>query len=269
MASTNPTALHQSGSSTFQRPPRRLAANGYAVLNPLAKVSFCLALCLLSVSPAVAQELPDRPATETLLPETTIAMAKVTSFSEFFEKMKTSLGAQMIEDEDVAPLVEQLYEAGEEQYSRVEETVGMSLDELKSLPSGELTVALVAPRRKDPAFVVLLELDDDNEAVDKAFGRAREYFEGEEGIEDVESDIEDLKIEKAVVKGESVYFCRQDGVMVASTSQEVLQDIFLRWSGGENEKVRPLSENADVCGNVARIWARWTLGRWRKFVCAN
>ena len=76
----------------------------------------------------MAQELPDRPATEMLLPETTIAMAKITSFSEFFEKMETSLGAQMIEDESVAPLIEQLYEVGEQQYARVEETVGLSLD---------------------------------------------------------------------------------------------------------------------------------------------
>ena len=215
-----------------------------AVLNPLAKVIFFLALSLLFLSPTVAQELPDRPATEALLPETTIAMAKITSFSEFFEKMETSLGAQMIEDETVAPLVEQLYEVGEQQYARVEETVGLSLDELKTLPSGEMTVALVAPRRKDPAVVVLLELDDDNEAVDKAFGRARDYFEEQEdGIEDVESEMEELKLEKTIVKGNPVFFCRQAGVVIASTSQEVLEDIFLRWSGGEHEKVRPLSEN--------------------------
>lgn len=214
-----------------------------AVLSPLAKFSFCLACSFLLLSPAVAQELPQRPATEMLLPETTIAMAKVTSFSEFFEKMKTSLAAQMIEDESVAPLVTQLYEVGEEQYARVEETVGMSLDELKSLPSGEMTVALVAPRRKDPAVVVFIELDDENEAVDKAIGRAREVFEGENGIEEVDSDFEDVKFEKAIVKGTPIFFCRQAGVMVGSTSKEVLEDIFLRWSGGENKKVRPLSEN--------------------------
>ena len=240
MAPTNPPALQQLSSSNFLR---YAVLKKYAFLNPLAKVGFCLALSLLLISPTVAQELPDRPATETLLPETTIAMAKMTNFTEFFEKMKTSLGAQMIEDESLAPLVEQLYEVGEEQYARVEETVGMSLDELKSLPSGEMTVALVAPRRKDPAVVVFIELDDDNEAVDKAIGRAKEVFEEEGEIEEVASDLDDLKFEKAIVKGTPIFFCRQAGVMVGSTSREVLEDIFLRWSGGENEKVRPLSEN--------------------------
>jgi len=245
MAPSNPTTLQQLGTSYFSRPTHGLVTLRDAVLNPLAKVSFCFALSLLMISSAVAQELPDRPETETLLPETTIAYAKIANFSEVFEKMKTSLGAQMIEDENLAPLVEQLYEVGEEQYARVEETVGLSLDELKTLPTGEMTIALVAPRRKDPAVVVFMDLDDENEAVDKAINRARDYFEGEgeDGIEDVTSDLEDLKIEKAIVKGTPVFFCRQDGVMVGSTSQEVLEDIFLRWSGGENEKVRPLSEN--------------------------
>lgn len=243
MAPTNPTTRQPLGSSNFQRPTRRLVTLRYAVSKSLEKVSCVLALSLLLISPTLAQELPDRPATEDLLPETTIAMAKIHNFSEFFEKMQTSLGAQMIEDESLAPLVEQLYEVGESQYARVEENVGMSLDELKSLPSGEMTVALVAPRRKDLAVVVVIELDDENEAVDKAIGRVKELVEEEDGIEEVDSDFEDLKIEKAIVKGSPVFFCRHDGVMVGSSSREELEDIFLRWSGGENEKVRALSEN--------------------------
>ena len=212
-------------------------------LNRLGKVSLSLMMALLLASPTLAQELPVRPDTEMLLPETTIAMAKVTNFGEFFKKMKTSLGAKMIEDETLSPLVNQLYEAGEDQYARVEETVGLSLDELRSLPSGEMTVALVAPRRKDTAVVVFLELDDENEAVDLALGRARELVEEHNGNEQVSSDFEDLEFEKAIVKGTPIFFCRHDGVMIGSTSKEVLDDIFLRWSGGENKKVRPLSEN--------------------------
>lgn len=243
MAPTNPMALQHLRSSSFQRPINGLYMFHSSVLKSLAKSVSCLALAMLLVSPVMAQELPDRPATEELLPETTIAMAKITSFSEFFEKMKGSLGAQMIEDENVAPLAEQLYEVGEQQYALIEETVGLSLEELQTLPSGEMTIALVAPRRKDPAYVVILELDDENEVVDKAFGRMREFIEEEDGIEEVPSDFEDLKIEKGIVKGTPVFFCRYDGVMVGSSSREVLEDILLRWSGGENEKVRPLSEN--------------------------
>ncbi len=243
MSPNIPTTLQRLGTSNFLTSISGLVTFQSAAFKSLATASFCLAFSLLLISPTVAQELPDRPATEELLPETTIALAKMHNFGEFFEKMQTSLGAQMIEDESLAPLVERLYEVGEDQYARVEETVGMSLDELKSLPSGEMTIALVAPRRKDLAVVVIIELDDENEAVDKALGRARELFEGENGIEDVTSDFEDLKIEKGIVKGNPVFFCRHDGVMVGSSSKEVLEDIFLRWSGGENEKVRPLSEN--------------------------
>jgi hypothetical protein len=243
MAPTIPMALKARCSALFSQSTSALVQFRSELLIPLAAAGVCLTVALLPITPAVAQDLPDRPETEMLLPETTVAMAKMTSFSEFFDKMKTSLGAQMIEDESLAPLVERLYEVGEEQYGRIEETVGLSLDELKTLPSGEMTIALVAPRRKDPAVVVILELDDENEAVDKAMGRLREVVEGENAIEEVESDLEELTVEKAIVRGNPVFFCRYEGVMVGSSSREVLEDIFLRWSGGENEKVRPLSEN--------------------------
>ena len=213
-----------------------------ALIKPLAKIMFCLGLSLLLICPTLAQELPERPATELLLPETTVAVTKLTSFSEFIEKWNSSLFAQMLEDEDVSPLAKQLYEVGEDQYTQVEEKVGMSLDELKSLPSGEMTIALVAPRRKDLAVVVMIELDDENEAVDLAFDRARELIEQENEIEEEASTL-DVKVEKAIVNGQQVFFCRHDGMLVGSSSLNVLEDIFLRWSGGENKKVRPLSEN--------------------------
>ncbi len=235
--------IQQQCSSFFRQPKGGVVKFRNAIVKSLAAAGLCLTWPLLTIGPAEAQELPDRPATEMLLPETTVAMAKMTSFSEFFEKMQNSLGAQMIEDESLAPLVERLYEVGEEQYGRIEESVGMSLDELRTLPSGEMTVALVAPRRKEPAVVVVIELDDENEVVDKAMGRLREVVEDENAIEEVSTDFEDLKIEKAIVRGKPVFFCRYDGVMIGSSSREVLEDMFLRWSGGENEKVRPLSEN--------------------------
>ena len=253
MVESIPTSSPKFGSSTDQRHSHRvvcltrtgLRRNGLMciALMPLWSVAFCLGLSMLLISPAMGQELPDRPTTEMLLPETTIALAKVTNFGEFFEKMKTSLGAQMIEDERLAPLASQLYEVAEDQYSRVEETVGMTLDELKSLPSGEMTIALVAPRRKNLAFVVFIELDDENEAVDKAIDRVRQQFDMENGIEEEPSQFENIKLEKAIVKGNPVFFCRHAGIMVGSSSKDVLEDIFLRWSGGENKKVRPLSQN--------------------------
>ncbi len=208
---------------------------------PTLSLVFLTVFVLLSGS-MFAQQLPERPPTEQLLPETTIAYAKVTSFSDLFEKFKTSLGAKMLEDESIAPLANQLYEYATDQYSRVQDDVGMSLDELRSLPSGEMTVALVAPRRKDMAVVVLMELDDENEAVDKALGRVREIVQSEDKIKDEPTKFE-IKMEKALVNGTPVFFFRHAGVMIGSTSKNVLEGMLLRWSGGEHEKVRPLSQN--------------------------
>jgi len=125
------TTMATATNTTFETLDRLNTPTPRAHLALFAQATFCLVFSLLLISPCLAQEDDDRPATETLLPETTIALMKVTNFTEFFAKMKTSLGAQMLEDESVAPLAKQLYETAEDQYSRVEETVGMSLDELK------------------------------------------------------------------------------------------------------------------------------------------
>ena len=204
-------------------------------------VAVALAVCF-SNSGVVAQGLPDRPPTEDLLPETTVVYTKLTSFSELYEKLQGSMGAQMLEDEAFAPLTKQLYETAQDQYGQVEEQVGLSFDELQSLPSGELSIALIAPRRQDMAVMVLMELDEENEAVDKAFNRARDLLSQDAELEEEPNDI-DIKIEKTIVKGQIVFFCRHQGLLVGSNSLTELQNVFVRWSGVEVDKVRPLSKN--------------------------
>ena len=202
---------------------------------------FSLGVCLSGVS-GFAQGLPERPPTEDLLPETTVVYAKITSFSTLFEKIQSSMQGKMLEDDAFAPMTQQLYESAQDSYGQVEEQVGLSLDELQSLPSGELSIAVIAPRRKDMAMLVLMELDEENEAIDKAFDRARDLLSEEAPLEEEPNDI-DIKIEKTIIKGNVVYFCRHQGLLVGSTSLTELQNVFLRWSGVQDEKVRPLSKN--------------------------
>ena len=198
-----------------------------------------------------AQALPERPDTRDLLPETTVALIKVRNFRELAEKMSDSSMGQMMQSESVGPLVSELYDSASRQYDRVQEQVGFSLDEIKSLPEGEITIAVIAPRRQDMAFVVMLETDEDNEVVDRMLEKGRSLIEEEIEIEESEFQIE---IETIQVDGEPVYFAKHDGLLIGSSSREELNAIFTRWSGAEVPKVRPLAKNrkfATIAGRCA------------------
>ena len=148
-----------------------------AVFKALAISGVLLLLLFPTPASAQSQELPDRPDTQQLLPETTVALFKLRNLSEFVEKMKNSSTGQMVQSDAVAPLWDSLYDNATKQYDNVSEDVGLSLEEIQSLPTGEITFAMIAPRRKDLVYVVMMEIDEENEAVEKAFERGREVLQ--------------------------------------------------------------------------------------------
>ena len=143
-------------------------------------------------------DIPDRPATENLLPETVVVFVQVDNYREMAEKFRQSAGGQMMQDESVAPLVDGLWEEARSAYDEnARDEVGLELNDLTSLPEGELTFAVIAPRRKNPEFFMLLELNNENERLDKVLNRGRELVEEESGEAiETESTEDGFEIEK-------------------------------------------------------------------------
>ena len=202
-----------------------------------------LALLLAPMSSAVAQRNPDRPNIEDLLPETTVAFVQIPDVRDLIEKTKDSAGMQMLKDEEVAPMYERMIEEGRTAYGKVEEQVGLSLDELQSIPSGEMVFCTIAPRRKNPAFMFILEVGEDNDAAEKALGVARDKLvEAGNTAEDEELE-SGVSVEKLSIDGMIWFKAQREGLVIACSNEKVLNDFFLRWDGEEVKKVRPLSKN--------------------------
>jgi hypothetical protein len=188
-------------------------------------------------------EMPERPDTEELLPETTVAMIQVDNIREFLEKIRESGVGQMMQDESVAPLVERLWGEAQSAYAEQETEIGVSLEDLQTFPAGEITFAVIAPRRKSPEYMMIIETDPESEAVDRIFDRGREVAD-ENGIELIsEEGVDGITFETFTVNNRLVKLFRHEGLMVASTSDEELDHFIDRWMGREVEKVRPLSQN--------------------------
>ncbi len=193
---------------------------------------------------ANAQRDPDRPDIVELLPETTVAFVQIPDIRSALEKTMDGSAGKFLEDEAIAPLYERIVEETQKAYSTVEEDVGLSLDEWAAIPSGEMVFAAVAPRRKKPAFIVILEVGEDNEAADKAFDLAMDKVGEDEENEIEEAELESgAEVDKVVIDGTPVWIARREGLIIGCSNEKVLDDMFTRWDGGEVKKVRPLAKN--------------------------
>ena len=222
-----------------------------------------------------AELIPERPKSELILPETTVALLQIPNFSDALEKMRETRAGQMTADDSVAPLLDGLWQETETAYEEVREKVGIELSDLTSLPSGEMTFAVIAPRRQNPEYLVLMDLNEEDGALDRVMERGREYLpqkarvansgaavdagdkDGEPDLEDqlfdsdqVEAEPEEtepnedgFEIEFFYADGRKIHFFRHKGTLVACTSLSELNDLIDRWMGREVEKTRPLTDN--------------------------
>ena len=200
-----------------------------------------------------SEDIPERPKTEMILPETTVALVQVPNFRDALEKLKESSMGRMAADEAVTPLIDGLWEEAETAYGEVQEDVGLELSDLTSLPDGEITFAVIAPRRQNPEYLIIMDLTQEEGVLDRVMERGREILdspiydlsdEDDTGGDDEAAANEDgFEIDSFRVDGKKVHFFRHESTLVACTSLSELNDLIERWMGREVEKTRPLSAN--------------------------
>jgi len=197
-----------------------------------------------------SESIPERPTTEFILPETTVALVQIPNFRDALEKMRQTAGGQMMADQSIAPLVDGLWEEAETSYEDVKDKVGLELSDLTSLPAGEMTFAVIAPRRQNPEYLVMMDLNADDGVLDRVMDRGRELIsetETEEDDSETEPEefdsVDGFEIESFRVRGRKVHYFRHNQTVVACTSLSELNDLIERWMGREVEKTRPLSAN--------------------------
>ena len=216
------------------------------LVSPLAAAALFAVTVLMSGSTVFAQDAPPRPSTADLLPETTVVYVQIDDVQETLPKL---MGAEIMEDENIAPFIERMYQEAEAAYTEsAQDKVGMTLQQIRDLPSGEMTLAVIAPRRKDLEFLVAMEIDPESEAAKVALGASDTWKTqlSEQGLtESVEADDTGVEIYTYNIPDapRPAHAFVRDGWFVSCTSRDELVAILARWEGLEVDKVRPLSKN--------------------------
>ena len=219
----------------------------------VSKLSLAVVVLVLSltgnsaVAAPQADSIPERPRTEFLLPETTVAMLQVPNFQEAVEKLKQTGTGKIMMDEGVTPTIDSVWDMVKSAYDKRKDDVGLEFSDLTSLPGGEVTFTVIAPRRKKPEYMIIMDLNNDDGAMDRVMERGREILNENDLINEIEPNAavneDGFELESFNVDGRDISFFQHENTIVACTSENEINDLIERWMGREVKKTRPLSAN--------------------------
>ncbi|MFN6208679.1 MAG: DUF3352 domain-containing protein [Planctomycetota bacterium] len=220
------------------------SARGARSSAPIRGDGILLALFGLLLPASLATGQQARPAAEELFPETTVLFLQIQNVRELAEDfMSTNMG-NLMKQEKIAPLAEELWGQAKEAYAEVQDEVGVSLEDMQSLPTGEIRFAAIAPLRADIQFAMLMDIDPESDTFKnmERVGRERGELEGATFEDEETADVKFTTVARPDGEGQFVYFIK-DGTFVITTDKALSQQIVDRWVGREVEKIRPLKDN--------------------------
>ena len=162
--------------------------------------------------------------------------------SQFIEQMKASSVGRLIADERIAPLVEGVYGAVKDEYEKVRDNMGVSLEQLQTLFTGELCFAVAGFEDRSPGVVLLFDYDPEAGTLDALVGN--EWIRGNLELESGEPIQEaDVSIQTWKAGDTTVYYFMHDGTFAVGTDVEMMKEMLARWRGEAVGNDRTLAQN--------------------------
>lgn len=200
-------------------------------------------LSLLAVAPAANAQ---RPAAPRLLPKTTLAYVRVADSRDLVDRfMQTSTG-RLGQDEKIKPLIMSLYGSAAQAFSRVQDEIGVSLEQILSIPQGEVCAAVVGRQEGSPGFIVLMDVGDQLPVVRQLLDRAEQ-----EAIRQGQSRrTEEVDGTTLTVIGENAAYCVREGTVLFGSHAGLVGEVLRTWSGDEGAET--LADNREFTAIMSR-----------------
>jgi hypothetical protein len=182
----------------------------------------------------------ERPGAPDLLPSDTLAFLRISNSRELVDRFNETAMGRMVQQEQVAPLVQQLYGTVNEAFAEAEEELGVSLTELLRIPQGEVVLALVSPRQGPPALVMLVDVGDSRPVVDKLIERGELEMANDGWTRSTETIAgQEMVVHRRQREGkEEIGYFFKDDTLLAASNLEVTEQLLRRWEG-EPEPAEP------------------------------
>ena len=109
---------------------------------------------------------------EKLLPDTTKGFLSVTNMKDLVDHWNETQIGQLMKDPIMEPFRKDVQRQFEEQWMGAREKLGLTIDDLRGVPSGEVAVALLQPGPEQSALVLLADVTGNQEKAEQVVKKA-------------------------------------------------------------------------------------------------
>jgi hypothetical protein len=207
--------------------------------------AICLAVGLGSVIVAASAFAAERPGAAKLLPESTLALVRVADSKELVKRFNETAMGRIGQDDQVRPLIGQLYGSVSQAFGQIEDEVGLPLDKILTLPQGEMYFAVTAPAAGPPALLVMIEAGDQMPSLNKLIAKGEDLAarEGREKTTEVLGEVKLSTIKFGDGSREQVIYFDKDGVFVVATDLDLVKFVLKSWNGQLKADDKTLSDD--------------------------
>ncbi len=175
------------------------------------------------------------------LPKGTVAYFSIRNMAEFRSGFNQSMFGQMLHDPAMQPFLGELHSKVADGLKHFESEAGFTVDELLSVPQGELSFAVtLGPNAGQFALVTFVDFTGREESFRKVLDRVQRAWE-EQGIKRVEEEIEgspafliQVPANDSPVKLAPAYAIK-GSTLVFTTHTDALRTVLARWDGQHSE----------------------------------
>jgi hypothetical protein len=213
------------------------------VSRPFGRFATRLFAVLVVLIPTLAA-LAERPSAMKLFPEESVIFVRVSNGNELGEKLQQTSTGRMMQDPQLKPFVEALYGKAGELYAKdAEGALGISWEDLKKLPKGEVAFAVVARPEKRPALLLMIDQGDEPSVADKLIDKGLDLAE-QKGADFTKEKIGDVEV--TIVRDKDRenrmfgVFERENTIVIA-TDPNVIRNVLWHWDHAGETPGEPAS----------------------------
>jgi hypothetical protein len=180
------------------------------------------------------------PPSENLFPDTTRAFISAPVAKKLTEQFnKTQLG-QLVKDPVMKPFVEDLRRQFDERWSNVRERLGLSLDDIRGVPSGEAAVGLIQLERDQVALALLCDVTGHKEQaaalLEKVTANLTKLGAKKQTVQVAGTSVLDFELPRAHGKDvdrplQHSMWLQKDNLLVATDHMTIVEGILARLGG--------------------------------------
>ena len=203
--------------------------------------------CSVALSASLARAADTVPADRRFASDT-VGFVSIPDFRQLKSQFQSTSLGKLMKEKALAEFWQQVQKSIDEASEGVEKQLGITLNELISIPQGEVALGLVRQKNAPISYVLLMDFGDNGRVVNKLLDRAAKSIE-DEGAKRSEEDYQGVSLviftQKPEVNEkdkdepppppETIVYGIKDSFLLISSSVHAMKETLDQWDGKGNE----------------------------------